>query len=127
MIHGGKFIFIRFNPDNFFLHNNLAATYGMKYRQVKRVLAMARIHCDAKTARLQELLHEEHKAIVRKYNRCKLTEGSILENINYTFLNRLWRFIAALNRCIYRGDLTLGRVSRTLKIVKQASGSPFDQ
>ena len=102
-----------------------SADKGMKFRQIKEILTMARIHMDAKTVQHPKMLHEEHKAIVRKYSHWKLCEGSMLEDIYYTILNRWWRFIAALNRAIFRRDWTFGRVQRTQKSIRRSCELPL--
>lgn len=99
-----------------------ASTKGMKFREVRKTLSKARIHGDTKTAQLQKVLHEEHKGIVRSSCQWKLKEGSILEDVYYIFLNRLWRFVAALNRFIYRGDWTFG-MSRRERIMSNSIDS----
>jgi glycosyltransferase involved in cell wall biosynthesis len=96
-----------------------AASKGMIFRHTKKLLAMARMHRGAKTARLQEVLHEEHKAIVRRYRPWRFRQGSFLEDSFYTLLNKLWRLIAALSRCFQRGDWTLLKAGNALRPVKR--------
>jgi len=100
-----------------------AARHRKIFHQIKKPLAMARLHGDAKTAQLQKVLHEEHKSIVRRYRQWRLAEGSILEDKYYTVLNRLWRFVAAFNRCVYRGDWTFGMANKALKSIRSSNGS----
>lgn len=92
-----------------------AASQGMRFRQTKRLLAMARMHGDAKTTQLQKLLHEEHKDIVRRYRAWRLFEGGTTGDFGYTFLNRFWRFVAAMNRFIYRKDKTFMMAANALR------------
>ncbi len=98
-----------------------AASKGMTFRQTKMLIAVARMHRGSKTARLQEVLHEEHKAIVRRYRPCRFRQGSFLEDSYYTLLNKFWRFIAALNRCFQRGDWTFLKAGNALRPVKRAN------
>ncbi len=93
------------------------------FHQIKKPLAMTRVHGDAKTTQLQKVLHEEHKSIVKRYHQWKFADGSISEDMYYTILNRLWRFVASLNRFIYRGDWTFGMANRALKSVRKENGS----
>jgi glycosyltransferase involved in cell wall biosynthesis len=102
-----------------------AASKGMRFRQTKQLLAKARMHRGAKTAQLQEVLHEEHKAIVRRYLPWGFLQGSPLEDRLYTLLNKLWRFIAALNRCFQRRDWTFLKAGNALRLVKRTDGTPF--
>ena len=95
-----------------------AAQQGCIFHQIKKPLALARMHGDAKTTLLQNVLHEEHKSVVKKYGGLGLAEGSAIEDHYYTFLNRFWRFIAASNRCVFRGDWTFGRAGKALKPVQ---------
>ena len=98
-----------------------AAVEGTKFCQIKNNLAKTRFHGDSKTSRLQKDLHEEHKAIVRKYKKLLFKEGTAKEDFYYTFLNRTWRTINAINRLIYRGDRTFLEVSIALKMIKRGS------
>ena len=94
------------------------AMRGSKFHHLKRPLGRARLHKEAKSCRLQKVLHDEHKAIVLRHRAWRLPKGSLLEDAYYTFLNRLWRFVAALNRFIYRGDWTFGKASKALRRVQ---------
>ena len=102
-----------------------AASKGMRFRQTKKLLALARMHRGAKTARLQEVLHEEHKGIVRRYRRWRFRQDSFLEDTYYTLLNKFWRYIAALNRCFQRGDCTFLKAGNALRPEKRSNGTPL--
>ena len=102
-----------------------SAYNGAKFHQVKSNLGITRVHADAKTTRLRQVLHDEHKAVVRQYNSLSLfKKHNNAENIYYTSMNRFWRLVAALNRCIYRGDWTFGRAAKALRLVHRSNGSP---
>ena len=98
-----------------------AAVEGSKFYQTKKTLAKARFHGDTKTSRLQKVLKEEHKAIVRKYTKWGFKEGTTKEDLYYTFLNRIWRTINAIKRLIYRGDHTFMDFSIALKRINKES------
>jgi len=98
-----------------------ATRQGCTFHQIKKPLALARMHGDAKTTLLQNVLHEEHKSVVKKYGGLGLAESSAIEDQCYTFLNRFWRFVAAVNRCICRGDWTFGRAYKALKSVQRTA------
>lgn len=102
-----------------------SASKGMGFRHTKKLLAVARMHKGAKTARLQKILHEEHKAIVRRYRPWRFRQGSFLEDNYYTLLNKFWRFIAALNRCLQRGDWTFLKAGNALRLAKRTNGTPL--
>lgn len=92
-----------------------AACKGAQFHQISSTLGIARMHGDAKTTQLQKVLHEEHKHIVRRYRTWRLFEGGATEDFYYTFLNRFWRFVAALNRFIYRKDKTFMMAASALR------------
>ena len=98
-----------------------AVKKGSKFYQIKKTIAKARLHNNSKTARQQQVLHEEHKAIVRKYNKWEFKEGGAKEDLYYIFLNKLWRTISAINRLISRGDRTFLNVSISLKRINTES------
>lgn len=86
------------------------------FKQLKTPLGITRAHGEAKTTRLQKVLHNEHKEIVRRYGRLGMfKQGSPLEDICFTGLNRFWRLVSAVNRMIFRGDITFLSASKALK------------
>lgn len=96
------------------------AMQGAEFMQLKQPLGVTRVHGDAKTTNLQQLLHDEHKCLVRSYgSMAMLPEGSYSEELCYKMMNRGWRSIAAFNRIIYRKDFTLGRASKALEDLKR--------
>ena len=98
-----------------------AVIEGTKFYQIKKTLAKARLHSDSKTSRFQKVLHEEHKAIVRKYNKWGFKEGTAKEDLYYKFLNKTWRTVSAINRLIYRGDRTFLEAGIALKRINRES------
>ncbi len=92
-----------------------AAQQGSIFHQIKQPLAMTRVHGDAKTTQLQKVLYEEHKHIVRRYRDWRLSEGGTTADFCYIFLNRFWRFVAAMNRFIYRKDKTFMMAASALR------------
>jgi len=92
-----------------------AACNGAKFKQIKSPLGIARIHGDAKTARLQQVLHDEHKMVVRRYNSLRVfKKNNTVEDLSYTFMNRFFRMLAATNRMIFRGDFSFLQASNAL-------------
>ncbi len=92
-----------------------------QFLQLKCPIGVTRVHGDAKTTKLQRLLYDEHKSLVRSYGALSpLEKGSSLEDISYRLLNRYWRARAALNRVIYRGDFSLGRASKALSDLERS-------
>lgn len=92
-----------------------AACNGSKFKQIKYSLGIARIHGDAKTARLQQVLHDEHKMVIRRYNSLGFfKKNDTVEDLYYTFMNRLFRMLAATNRMIFRGDFSFLQASNAL-------------
>jgi len=88
------------------------ASSGATFSQIKKPLGITRAHGEAKTTNMQQVLHNEHKDIVRRYNGLMIfPAGSKTENIYFTFMNRFWRFFSALCRLIYRGDVTFMRAT----------------
>lgn len=96
-----------------------AAMDGYKFYQIKNNLAKTRFHSDTKTSKHQEDLHKEHKGIVRKYKKWAFNEGTAKEDLYYTFLNRTWRTVSAINRLINRGDRTFLETSISLKRINR--------
>jgi glycosyltransferase involved in cell wall biosynthesis len=92
------------------------AQKGASFKQIKHPLGITRAHGDAKTTRLQNVLHDEHKQIVRHYKGLKIFPvESWAENVSFTCMNRFWRFASAFNRMIFRGDFTFMNASKALK------------
>ncbi len=88
------------------------ASSGARFCQIKQPLGITRAHEDAKTSTMQQVLHDEHKEIVRRYNGLMLfSKKSRLENLYFTFLNRFWRLFSACCRFIFRGDITFMRAT----------------
>ena len=102
-----------------------AASKGMRFRLTKKLFAVTRVHRGAKTSRLQEVLHGEHKAIIRRYRSLKFRQDSFLEDGYYKLLNKFWRFIAATNRCLERGDWTFLKAGNALRLVRRANRTPL--
>ena len=91
------------------------ASNGVKFRQIKTPIGITRVHIDAKTTRLQQQLHNEHKEIVWKYNALKrFTQGSKVENAYFLMANRFWRIMSAVNRMIFRKDFSFLQASKAL-------------
>jgi len=96
------------------------AKNGASFRQIKHPLGITRAHGDAKTTRLQQVLQNEHKQIVRQYHALgPFAAESREEEIFFTFMNRFWRAFAAAMRLIFRGDLTFMCAASALKSIKQ--------
>ena len=91
-----------------------------KFQQLKKTLALARVHGKTKTILHQDVLYEEHKSVLKKYDGLGLAEDSAIEDYYFTFLNRFWRLTAAANRFIFRGDCTFGKVGKVSEILKRA-------
>lgn len=97
-----------------------AACKGAKFKQVKFYIAITRFHDQAKTTRMQQILHDEHKMVVRRYNSLSfLGKHSKAENIYYTLMNRFWRLAAALKRIVFRKDFSFMMVNRALREISQ--------
>lgn len=97
-----------------------AACNGAKFHQIKSSLGIARFHGGAKTARLQQVLHDEHKMVVRQYNSFGfLKKNDNVEDLYYTFMNRFFRMLAATNRMIFRRDFTFRQASKALAALNQ--------
>lgn len=93
---------------------------GTQFQQVKHPLGITRSHPTAKTTRLQHVLHDEHKAVVRRYHALDVFKtGGKAENAYFTFMNRFWRMAAALNRMLFRGDFSIMQATQTRKSVTQ--------
>ncbi len=96
------------------------ARSGVSFQQIKHPLGITRAHSDAKTTRLQQVLHNEHKRIIRKYDALGLfNAGSQTEELYFTFMNRFWRLFAAAGRTIFRGDVTFRSAAKALKTIAQ--------
>lgn len=96
------------------------AKNGAVFAQIKQPLGITRVHGDAKTTRLQQVLHDEHKQIVQRYGGLpQLSDRA--GNLYYRCMNRLWRMIAALRRLYFRKDTTLLRASAALKNISQGN------
>ena len=94
------------------------AQKGVSFRQIKHPLGITRAHGDAKTTNMQNVLHDEHKQIVRHYKGLKLFEKqSRAEDLSFTCMNRFWRLAAAFNRMIFRRDFTFMNASKALKTI----------
>jgi len=97
-----------------------AAHMGAKFHQVKFLLGITRMHGDAKTTRMQQILHEEHKMVVRRYNSLSFFKAhNIAEDVYYTLMNRFWRLAAAGNRILFRQDFSFMMVSKALRALNQ--------
>lgn len=95
---------------------------GALFHQIKQPLGITRAHGDAKTTRMQEVLHNEHKDIVRSYGSLgNFQPGSWLENIYFTGMNRFWRSMSALCRLGFRGDVSFNKASQVLQTLSQES------
>jgi len=96
------------------------AQSGASFRQIKHSLGITRAHGDAKTTRLQQVLHKEHKQIARQHDALRwFRAGSMAEEIYFIGMNRSWRLFAAARRLISRGDFTFMSATRALKIIEQ--------
>lgn len=99
-----------------------AAYKGARFHQIKSTLGITRMHGDAKTTRLQQVLHNEHKMVVRRYNSLRFfKKHNNAEDIYYTFMNRFWRLAAAVNRFIFRQDVSFMMASKALQALNQES------
>lgn len=91
------------------------ANKGARFHQIKSPLAVTRVHAEAKTTKLQQVLHNEHKEIIRNYNTLKMFKNdSRAEDIYFTLINRVWRLIAAVRRMIFRKDFTYLKATKAL-------------
>ncbi len=96
------------------------ARNGASFIQIPEALGITRVHGDAKTTRLQRLLHQEHKKVVRDHRALKrFCPGSRQEDLYYTVMNRFWRISSALRRMLFRGDVTFMSASNALKTIAQ--------
>lgn len=95
-----------------------ASENGATFRQIKHILGITRTHEDAKTTKLQNILHNEHIEIVRHYQHLLFFQiGSRSENLYFFLMNRLWRLATAVKRMTYRGDFTFMSASKALKTI----------
>ena len=94
-----------------------AARSKCSFRQIKKYLALIRVHGDTKTAKLNRILQKEHKSLVKRCCGPGITDGTLFEDYHFSALNILWRGIAAANRLIYRGDFTVCRMRKEIKKV----------
>jgi len=93
-----------------------ASEHGATFQQIKHTLGITRAHGDAKTTHLQNVLHDEHKEIVRRYQGLPFFKtDSRREDIFFSVMNRFWRLATAVKRMTYRGDLTFMSASKALK------------
>jgi glycosyltransferase involved in cell wall biosynthesis len=85
---------------------------GAVFQQIKHPIGVTRSHVNAKTTRLQPVLHAEHKEIVRLHHGLdSFSAGSWAENAYFSMMNRLFRMGAAVNRMVFRGDLSFGQAT----------------
>lgn len=92
-----------------------AAVHGAKFQQIKSPIGVNRVHGEAKTTKLQDVLYREHKELVRKYGFLKpFSKDSKAEDYYFTAMNRLWRLVAALYRFSCRRDVSFLKVSKAL-------------
>ena len=97
-----------------------AAQMGAKFHQIKSLLGISRMHGESKTTRMQKILHEEHKMVVRRYKSLSFFKGhNIAENVYYILMNRFWRLAAAGNRILFRQDFSFMMVSKALRELYQ--------
>lgn len=89
-----------------------------KFLQINSILGVTRVHSDAKTTNLQQLLYDEHKAIISSYNSLNFIENNKLKNITYNYSNKFWRGVSAINRLIYRNDFSFGQASKALRDIE---------
>ncbi len=94
------------------------ARNGAVFSQVTEPLGITRVHGDAKTTLMQQVLHREHKQIVEKYNALPETNTGT-RDLYYLFMNRYWRLNAALRRLLFRRDTTFLSASAALKTISQ--------
>ena len=95
-----------------------AAKNGAVFSQIKQPLGITRVHGDAKTTLLQQVLHDEHKQIVERYQGLPQLNRTT-QNLYYLFMNRFWRMNAAMRRLVFRKDTTLLRATTALKNISQ--------
>ena len=93
---------------------------GAKFTLIPESLGVTRVHCDTKTANLQNVLRNEHKIIVRGYNSLKrFKPNSMPEDICFTGMNHFWRLSAAMRRMVFRQDFSFFQASKALETIKQ--------
>ncbi len=94
------------------------AKNGAVFCQLKAPLGITRVHGDAKTTLMQQVLHDEHKKIVENYQGLERFSGQARE-LYYLFMNRFWRLNAAARRFYFRKDTTFLSASSALKTISQ--------
>lgn len=91
---------------------------GALFHQIKKPIGITRVHGGAKTTLLQDVLKNEHKKIVRRYNGlARFSRESRTEDIYYSFMNRFWRLNTAIRRMLVRKDFTFLSASNALKTI----------
>jgi len=96
------------------------ARNGAVFSQVTEPIGITRVHGDAKTTLLQQVLRSEHKQIVEKYKAIPVTNART-RDLYYLFMNRYWRVNAAVRRLLFRKDTTFLNASAALKTISQES------
>ncbi len=92
------------------------ARSGAVFSQVTDPIGITRVHGDAKTTLMQQVLHTEHKQIVEKYGLLPETNART-KDLYYRLMNRYWRMNAALRRFLFRRDTTFLNASAALKSI----------
>lgn len=97
-----------------------AARAGGLFCQIKKELGITRVQAQAKTTLMQQVLHDEHKEIVRRYQALdNFLIQSRPEDFYFSLMNRFWRLNAAFRRLLFRKDFTFNRASSALKTISQ--------
>jgi len=95
-----------------------AARNHAVFSQVTEPVGITRVHGDAKTTLMQQVLHDEHKQIVEKYT-AFLETNAKARDLYYLSMNRFWRWNAALRRLLFRRDTSFLNASAALKTISQ--------
>ncbi len=89
---------------------------GVKFYQIKEFIGITRVHGDAKTTNLQEVLKHEHFEILKEIKNNNFFIKNILgKSLLFTFGNYFARFLSALLRLIFRFDFTFLKASTALR------------
>ncbi len=95
-----------------------AAKNGARFSQIKSPLGITRVHGDAKTTLMQQVLQDEHQLIVEQYQGF-LQIPKNTRDLYYLFMNRFWRLNAAMRRLLFRKDKSFMSASTALKTISQ--------
>lgn len=95
-----------------------SARNGAVFSQVKAPLGITRVHGDAKTSLMQQVLKDEHRLIVEHCQGFLKVPKNVRDQY-YFFMNRYWRLNAAMRRLFYRKDTSFMGASAALKTISQ--------